>query len=126
VVEVAWLPGSRSSVVVAVKQRQTATVRRDDGAVGRYDGLASYLDGLPADELSVTLTLRQISDFVGGLPDTAYRLRQFWANDSKVQGRAVRSVGWHVAERGVDFNAQTITFARGRVGGTRARRLGWE
>ena len=94
--------------------------------MGKYDALAAHLEQVPADRVNVTMTFREVSAIVGGLPPTAYRLRQFWANDSKVQGRAWRSVGWHVAERGVDFNTQTVTFARGRVGGTRARRLGWE
>jgi hypothetical protein len=35
-------------------------------------------------------------------------------------------VGWHVDEQGVDFNAQTVRFGRGKVGGTKAHRLGLE
>jgi hypothetical protein len=75
---------------------------------------------------TVTMTFRDVAALVGGLPPTAYRLRQWWGNDSKVQARAWRSAGWHVDEHGVDFNAQTVRFARGKVGGTRARRLGLE
>jgi len=97
-----------------------------DGREGKYGPLAAHLAGLPSEQWSVTLTFREISEMVGGLPDSAYRRRQFWANNSKVQARAWRSVGWHVAEGGVDVPAQTITFARGQVGGSRARRLGEE
>jgi hypothetical protein len=94
--------------------------------MGKYDPLASHLDRLPPDKLTVTMAFREVASIVGGLPPTAYRLRQWWANDSKVEARAWRSVGWHVDEGGVDFNAQTVRFARGKVGGTRARRLGLE
>jgi hypothetical protein len=94
--------------------------------MGKYDGLAAHLAGIPSDETTVTMTFREISRIVGGLLPTAYRLRQWWANDSKVDARAWRSAGWHVDEGGVDFNAQTVRFARGKVGGTRARRLGLE
>lgn len=101
-------------------------VGRDDGAMGKYDRLAAHLADISADEITVTMSFREISTIVGGLPPTAYRLRQWWANDSKVEARAWRSAGWHVDEGGVDFNAQTVRFARGKVGGTRARRLGLE
>jgi hypothetical protein len=66
----------------------------------------------------------EVADIVKGLPASAYRLRQWWANDSKVQARAWRSAGWHVDTLGVDFNAQTVRFARGKVGGSMDRRLG--
>jgi hypothetical protein len=94
--------------------------------VGKYEPLAAHLAGLPASQHSVTLTFAHIAELVGGLPPTAYRLRQWWANDSKVEARAWRSAGWHVDEGGVDFGAETVRFARGKVGGTRARRLGLE
>lgn len=82
--------------------------------MGKYDALAAHLDAVPRDQHAVTLTFRQVDAIVGGLPATAYRLRQWWANDSKVEARAWRSVAWHVDEGGVDFNAQTVRFARGR------------
>jgi hypothetical protein len=94
--------------------------------MGKYDPLAAHLSRIPAHEAAVTMTFREVSALVGGLPPTAYRLRQWWANDSKVEARAWRAAGWHVDEGGVDFNAQTVRFARGKVGGTRARRLGLE
>lgn len=94
--------------------------------MGKYQPLAAYLERLPADQLTVLMTFAQVGELVDGLPPSAYRVRQFWANDSKVEGRAWRSAGWHVDEGGVDLNAQTVRFARGKVGGTRARRLGLE
>lgn len=89
--------------------------------MGKYEALAAFLDRLPADKRTVTMTFREVADLVGGLPPTAYKLRQWWANDSKVEARAWRSVGWHVDERGLDLNAQTVRFARegrGDVGAT--------
>jgi hypothetical protein len=94
--------------------------------MGKYDALAVHLQGLSSDRQSVTLTFAQVAGIVGGLPPSAYNLRQWWANDSKPQARAWRSAGWRVAEGGVDLGARTVRFARGRVGGTRARRLGLE
>jgi len=94
--------------------------------VAKYDALATFLAGRPSDVDAVVLTFDQVVAVVGGLPPSAYELRQWWANDSKVEARAWRSVGWHVAKGGVDFGAQTVRFARGKVGGTRARRLGLE
>lgn len=59
-----------------------------------------------------------------GLAPTARKLRQWCGNDSKVQARAWRSAGWHVDT--VELNRQVVQFARGKVGGTRATRLGLE
>jgi hypothetical protein len=94
--------------------------------MGKYDALADHLSSVPNDLRSITLSFADINRIVGGLPPSAYELRQWWANDSKVEARAWRSAGWHVDRGGVDLNAHTVRFARGRVGGTRARRLGLE
>lgn len=108
------------------------TTRTDDRTtapewrMAKYDSLAQHLDGIPTGQLSVSMTFAEVAALVGGLPPTAYKLRQWWANDSKSQACAWRSAGWHVDTNGVDLNAQTVRFARGRVGGTRARRLGLE
>jgi hypothetical protein len=95
-------------------------------SMGKYDSLAAYLERVDGDRSAVTLSFRDVDRMVRGLPPSAYRLRQWWANDSKVEARAWRSAGWDVDEGGVDFNAQTVRFARGKVCGTRARRLGLE
>jgi hypothetical protein len=94
--------------------------------MAKYEPLAEYLRSLPADRDKVTLSFDRISTIVGGLPPSAYEIRQWWANDSKVEARAWRSAGWHVDRHGVDFGTQSVRFARGRVGGARARRLGLE
>ena len=94
--------------------------------MGKYDALGDHLRSLPPTTQTVTLRFSEVDAIVGGLPPSARRIRQWWANDSKVEARAWRAAGWHVDAGGVDFNAGTVTFARGVVGGTRARRLGWE
>jgi hypothetical protein len=94
--------------------------------VGKYDPLADYLASRPASQSAVTMSFAQVADLVGGLPRSAYEYREWWANDSKVEARAWRSAGWHVDRYGVDLGARMVRFARGRVGGTRARRLGLE
>ncbi len=94
--------------------------------MAKYDPLASHLERVPMDQLTLVMTFAEVAAMVGGLPPSAYRIRQWWANDSKVESRAWRSAGWHVDAKGVDLNAQTVRFARGKVGGSRARRLGLE
>jgi hypothetical protein len=94
--------------------------------VAKYDPLAVHLDGIPADQLAVAMTFSEVSTLVGGLPESAYRLRQWWVNGSKVEARAWRSAGWHVDEHGVDFNARTVRFARGKVEGSWAQKHGLE
>lgn len=94
--------------------------------MAKYTPLAEFLEKVDSSERRITLSFAEVDRLVGGLPPTARRLRQWWANDSKVQARAWRSAGWHVAERGVDLNEGFVVFERGRVGGTRARRLGLE
>jgi hypothetical protein len=94
--------------------------------MAKYDPLAAYLNDVPMSQATVTMTFSQVAAIVGGLPPSAYALRQWWANDSKVEARAWRSAGWHVDSEGVEFGSQTVRFARGKVGGTMARRLGLE
>lgn len=85
--------------------------------MAKYDPLARILEELPLERLVVTLSFADVARLVGGLPPSAYRLRQWWANDSKVEARAWRSAGWHVDSDGVDFNGEKVRFARGKVGG---------
>lgn len=92
--------------------------------MAKYDPLAAYLGDVPADQPTVTMRFAEVATIVGGLPPSAYKLRQWWANDSKVEARAWRSVGWHVDVGGVDLKAQTVRFARGKVGGIRASPFG--
>jgi len=94
--------------------------------MGKYDALGDHLRAIPPTTQVVTLHLSEIDAIVGGLPPSARRIRQWWANDSKVEARAWRAAGWHVERGGVNLNAGTVTFARRVVGGTSARRLGLE
>ena len=86
--------------------------------MGKYDALGDHLRSLSPTTQRVTLRFTEVDAIVGGLPASARRIRQWWANDSKVEARAWRAAGWHVDAGGVDFNAGTVTFARGVVGGT--------
>ena len=80
-----------ASAVRVVDIRLTASVR--DLRVAKYDPLARFLEELPRGQLVVTLSFADVARLVGGLPPSAYRLRQWWANDSKVEARAWRSAG---------------------------------
>lgn len=60
------------------------------------------------------LGFAEVARLVGGLPPTAYEVRQWWGNSSSVQARSWRDADWHVAQ--VDFARQRVRFARGRVG----------
>lgn len=94
--------------------------------MGKYDPLREHLEAIPSSTRVVTLRFSEVDALVGGLPPSARRLRQWWANDSKAEAMAWRAAGWHVDSRGIDFNAETVRFARGRVGGSQAKRLGRE
>ena len=48
---------------------------------------------------------------------SAYKLRQWWANDSKVQGQAWRAAGWHVDANGVDLNTPASPVAESAAHG---------
>ena len=92
----------------------------------KYEPLAEYLNALPASDQSVSISFARVAEIVGGLPSTAYAAGYFWANNSHAQAKAWRSAGWHVEKNSVDYGVQTVRFARGKVGGTYARRLGRE
>ena len=92
----------------------------------KYEPLAAHLRELPAGQPTVTMTFAQIASIVGGLPSSAFKARNWWANNSRVQARAWRSADWHVEPDHLDLDHQSVRFARGRVGGTYARRLGLE
>ena len=87
----------------------------------KYQPLADYLSRASgAGRATVDLDAAQIADLVdGGLPPTAYRLRQWRAIDSKVEARAWRSAGGHVES--VSLDNQRVRFALGSLAG-RAQR----
>ena len=87
----------------------------------KYAPITEYLlASAQAGRETVDLDFAQVADLVGGLPPTAYRMRQWWANDSKVEARAWRAAGWHVDT--VSFDRQRVRFSRGEVGGAYAAR----
>ncbi|WP_456819287.1 DUF7662 domain-containing protein [Cellulomonas sp. URHB0016] len=52
------------------------------------------------------------------MPASAYKLRQWWSNGSKVEARAWRAAGWHVDA--VSLDHQWVRLEVGQVGGTYA------
>jgi hypothetical protein len=118
--------GSSPTIGASSRQGALSSTTGEDVGMGKYDALAAHLAAIPPETTTITLRFSEVDKIVGGLPPSARRIRQWWANDSKPEARAWRSAGWHVAENGVDFNGETVLFARGKVGGTMARRLGLE
>lgn len=80
--------------------------------MSKYDSLARFLAELEAD--SVTLTFSRVGELVaGGLPQSAYDHRPWWANRSDGNGsqnQGWQSVGWESSD--VDMDAQSVTFNR--------------
>ncbi len=75
---------------------------------GKYEPLHRFLieHGLGPAELD----FRQVADMVGGLPPTAYKRPEWWANndDRHVQARAWLEAGRQVED--VDLAAQRVRF----------------
>lgn len=79
----------------------------------KYAALAIWLLEQPQDRESFETTFATIEDIIGGkLPDSAYKHRAWWANDSvgHVQSREWLDVGWRVAS--VNMTTQTVRFTR--------------
>lgn len=70
-----------------------------------HDHLAEHDAG---DQLR--LSFGEIEELVGPLPRGAKRLRQWWANDSRVQAQAWRAAGWRVLL--VDMGSEQVLFER--------------
>jgi hypothetical protein len=85
---------------------------------GKYQPLTDRLAALAElDHQSVDMDFADIAALVAGLPPSAYRNRQWWANSSLTQAAAWRAADWHVDH--VDFERERVRFARGKVGGIR-------
>src|SRR5687768_16149897 len=81
----------------------------------KYAPFTSHLVALAtAGRETVEFGFAEIAHLVGGLPPTAYEVRQWWGNSSSVQAQSWRDADWHVAQ--VDFARQCVRFARGTVG----------
>jgi hypothetical protein len=87
-------------------------LKRAGGDVsGKYEALTVELRSASGrGEAFVELAFDDVGRLVGGLPPSAVRSRQWWANGSNVQARAWRDAGFRV-ER-VDFVDCRVTFAR--------------
>ena len=80
--------------------------------MAKYDTLARFLAELEDD--TITLKFDKISELLqGGLPQSAYDYRPWWANRFDGQGsqnQGWQSVGWETSD--VDMDRQTVTFNR--------------
>lgn len=75
--------------------------------MSKYDPLRHYLAIKRGP--SVTMTFDEIADLVGGLPNSAFQYREWWANDeTHVQAIAWMEAGWYV--QSVNRPDHTITF----------------
>jgi len=74
------------------------------------------LDHARRGEDTVELDFAVIANAVGGLPESATRLRQWWANNSHGQALAWREAGFHVDT--VNLDRRRVRFARGERGGS--------
>lgn len=85
----------------------------------RYAALAIWLQGQPLEKSVVASSFDEIEAIIGGeLPESAYKHRAWWANDSvgHVQSKVWLDVGWRVA--GINMTDKLVRFSRieGRQG----------
>lgn len=79
----------------------------------RYAPLAIWLQNQPVEKDLVKPTFAKIEEIIGGkLPESAYKNRAWWANDSvgHVQSKQWLDVGWRVAS--VNMTTHVVRFAR--------------
>jgi len=83
---------------------------------GKYGPLSERLAALAESGSEVVeFDFADIAALVGGLPPSAFKRREWWGNDSKVEAQAWRDADWHVAH--VSLERERVRFERGRVGG---------
>lgn len=102
-------------VVDEVVSIETTFPVEDEPSSGesRYAPLAIWLQSQPPDKDLVKPTFSQIEEIIGGkLPESAYKNRAWWANDSvgHVQSKQWLDVGWRVAS--VNMTSEIVRFAR--------------
>lgn len=82
--------------------------------MAKYDPLMDWLLGQRAKRIE--MTFNEIGGLVGGLPASAARYREWWANEHgktiHVQCLAWMKAGYRV--EGVDLEKRRVTFARDR------------
>jgi hypothetical protein len=77
--------------------------------MAKHDSLRQFLDHKGTRML--TLSFSQIADLVGGLPESAYQYREWWANQVYgVQARSWTNAGWRVDR--VSLSSRRVTFTR--------------
>jgi hypothetical protein len=79
--------------------------------MAKYDPLKERLRDSRSQE--VQMSFGSISNLVGGLPPSAKRYREWWANDttgSHVQARAWSGAGFEVAS--IDLARESVVFRR--------------
>ncbi|AZR74753.1 hypothetical protein BBF96_00130 [Anoxybacter fermentans] len=63
--------------------------------MGKYDPLKDFLKN--CNDNSVKLTYKEIEKIIDNvLPDSAYKYREWWANEGHVQANAWLDAGWKV------------------------------
>ncbi len=78
--------------------------------MGRYDPLTRLLMDQPGD--TVEFTFAELDDVVGGLPASARRHREWWANSASTQGGAWLAAGYRVEQ--VNILGGTVRFLAAR------------
>lgn len=73
---------------------------------GKYLPLTNHLEG--AAPASVPMTFEAVGRLVGGLPPSAYKHREWWANNGHGQAQAWATAGYRVIA--VDLRGQRVTF----------------
>jgi CBS domain-containing protein len=83
-----------------------------EGPHGSYSPLAAYLEALPIDNTSITLTFQQIEGILKKeLPRSASEYRAWWSNDPmKPQSAAWLDEGWRTTS--VSMTGRRLTFVR--------------
>jgi hypothetical protein len=79
--------------------------------MAKYDPLKGFLLGQSAS--TIKMTFEDVGRLVGGLPDSAYSRREWWANERDgrhVQAHAWMKAGWSVDA--VNLSQRTVTFRR--------------
>lgn len=80
--------------------------------MAKYDKLSAFLK--QNGHSSIRLTFAQIDQMIGGLPDTARRKAQWWANENMATTRHTQCKSWQSAgyQAAPDLNLETVIFTR--------------
>lgn len=78
---------------------------------GKYASLHRFLvTAASRGQSAVRMSFTEVAELVGGLPTSAYRRRQWWANGYLVQAKSWRCAGWRVS--GVNLPGEWVSFTR--------------